>query len=299
MSTQVFAVPGRRASLVARVADYVELSKPRILAMMLASVAATAYLAGAAPLAIVQGLVGIGLVASGGAAMNHYLERAADAAMPRTSQRPLPTGRVTAVEAVGMGLGGPAAGMILLALTINLTTALLSGLTWLLYALVYTPLKTRTVANTWIGAVAGALPVLSGWAISGKPFGLLAITLFLVVFLWQFPHFMAIAWIYRRQYQAAGMQMLSVVDQTGFRAGALAVTAALALLPVALVPALLPLAGSRWIYALWALMLGGGQCACAVRFLVARNHPAARCLLGASLVYLPALLLLLVLVTPV
>ena len=299
MSTQILAVPGRRTARLARIGDYVELSKPKILLMMLACVGAMAYLAGAAPLAIVNGLLGIGLVAAGAAAMNHYLERAADASMERTSNRPLPSGRIAGGEAVAIGLMAPLIGLTFLAITVNGTTAMLSGLTWALYVLVYTPLKTRTPANTWVGAIAGAMPALSGWAISGRPFGLLAVTVFLITFLWQFPHFMAIAWIYRHQYRMAGMRMLSVVDATGLRAGALAVTSALILIPVALVPALLPLAGSPRIYSLWALALGVGQFACAVTFLVARNQQTARWLLGASLVYLPALLLLLILVTPV
>jgi len=299
MSTQVWTVPRRRAVLLARVGDYVELSKPKILLMMLVCVAAMAYLAGAASLAIANGLLGVGLVATGAAAMNHYLERAVDGSMARTRDRPLPAGRVAGGEAVAIGLMAPLMGLVFLAITVNRTTATLSGLTWVLYALVYTPLKTRTPANTWVGAIAGALPVLSGWSISGRPFGLLAATLFLIVFLWQFPHFMAIAWIYRQQYRVAGMRMLSVVDATGLRAGAVAVTAALVLIPVALVPALLPLAGSPWIYAIWALTLGIAQFACAVAFLVGRNEQTARWLLGASLVYLPALLLLLILVTPI
>jgi protoheme IX farnesyltransferase len=162
-----------------------------------------------------------------------------------------------------------------------------------LYVCVYTPLKRRSVANTMVGAVAGALPVLMGWTCQGKPLDLEAAALFVVVFLWQFPHFMAIAWIYRHEYAAAGLKMLPVIDKSGRRAGAQAVLAALALIPVSLIPA--------WhliepVYFAGALALGVGQLLCSVVFLVRRDDGSARRLLRASLVYLPALLALLLLV---
>jgi protoheme IX farnesyltransferase len=161
-----------------------------------------------------------------------------------------------------------------LVLLVNVATALVSLATWALYVCIYTPLKRRSVANTAVGAVAGAMPVLMGWTCQGKPFDLEAAALFVVVFLWQFPHFMAIAWIYRHDYDAAG----------------LAVIAALALVPVSLIPA--------WhliepAYFAGALVLGIGQLACAAAFLFDRNDTTARRLLRASLVYLPVLLVLL------
>ncbi len=130
-------------------------------------------------------------------------------------------------------------GLGYLALTVNWLTAVLGLITWFIYVWIYTPLKSITSANTAVGAVAGALPVLMGWAAVGSELGLKAFTLFLIVFLWQFPHFMAIAWIYRHQYAAAGLQMLPVVDPSGRRAGAQAVVSALALVPVSLIPAVL------------------------------------------------------------
>jgi protoheme IX farnesyltransferase len=173
-------------------------------------------------------------------------------------------------------------------------TAALGLLTWLLYVCVYTPLKSRTSLNTAVGAVAGAMPVLMGWSASGAEIDLRAAALFLVVFLWQFPHFMAIAWIYREQYDAAGLKMLTVVDPSGRRAGTQAVLSALALLPVSFIPALLSPGAS--LYVLAAFALGGGQLACAVMFCAKRDEAAARRLLRASLVYLPALLTLLLFV---
>jgi protoheme IX farnesyltransferase len=154
-------------------------------------------------------------------------------------------------------------------------------------------MKSRTSANTAVGAVAGALPVLMGWASVGAPLGLKACSLFLIVFLWQFPHFMAIAWIYRRQYAEAGLQMLPVVDPSGRRAGLQALVCALVLVPVSLVPAVLELAGGA--YFAWALVLGVGQLACAAAFCWRLDETSARRLLRASLVYLPAVLLALVL----
>jgi protoheme IX farnesyltransferase len=139
-----------------------------------------------------------------------------------------------------------------------------------------------------VGAVAGAMPVLMGWSAVEGRFGLAVATLFVIVFLWQFPHFMAIAWIYRRQYAAAGMQMLSVVDPTGRRAGVQAVLAALALVPVSALPAVVSFAGPAYFFA--ALVLSLGQLACAAWFLLRMNEDSARLLLRASLVYLPALL---------
>jgi protoheme IX farnesyltransferase len=166
-------------------------------------------------------------------------------------------------------------------------------LTWFTYVWIYTPLKRLTPANTAVGAVAGALPVLMGWSAVGAPLGLKAFTLFLIVFLWQFPHFMAIAWIYRHQYAAAGLQMLPVVDPSGRRAGAQAVVSALALVPVSLIPAVLELAGGAYFG--WALLLGVCQLCCALVFLWKLDEASARRLLHASLVYLPAVLLLLML----
>jgi protoheme IX farnesyltransferase len=172
-------------------------------------------------------------------------------------------------------------------------TAALGLLTWALYAWIYTPLKRRTSSNTTVGAVAGALPVLMGWSAVGAPLDLRAWSLFLIVFIWQFPHFMAIAWIYRRQYARAGLKMLSTVDESGFRSGAQAVVAALVLIPVSLVPCLLQPAGE--IHFAWAVLLGLGQLVCAISFFVQLSDESARRLLLASLVYLPAMLGLLML----
>jgi protoheme IX farnesyltransferase len=156
----------------------------------------------------------------------------------------------------------------------------------LIYVLAYTPLKTRSPLNTAVGAVSGALPILIGWTATGSAIDIRTLALLAVMFLWQFPHFMAIAWLYRGDYARAGHKMLTVVDPTGLRAGAQAVIGALVLVPVSLVPALSPQAGSPALYGVWALLLGLAQLAAAVAFLVSRNDRTARLLLRASLLYL-------------
>ncbi len=213
--------------------------------------------------------------------------------MHRTADRPLPTGRLSSRQVLTFAVVTIVTGIVYLALAVNATTAVLGLLTWVMYVWIYTPLKRLTPSNTAVGAVAGALPVLMGWSSVGVPLDLRAWSLFLIVFLWQFPHFMAIAWIYRQQYADAGLKMLSTVDGSGFLAARQAIIAALLLIPVSLVPCLLRPAGE--VYFAWAVVLGVGQLATAVWFFVDRSDQAARRLLLASLVYLPALLGLLVL----
>jgi protoheme IX farnesyltransferase len=178
------------------------------------------------------------------------------------------------------------AGTLELALAVSLVTAGVALVTWLIYVLAYTPLKTRSPLNTAVGAVSGALPILIGWTATGVAIDMRAVALVAVMFLWQFPHFMAIAWLYRLDYARAGQRMLTVVDPTGLRAGAQAVIGALVLIPVSLVPALSPQAGSPAIYCGWAVLLGTAQLAAATLFLLHRDDRSARRLLRASLAYL-------------
>lgn len=296
MSISTLAYPERRAGALVRLADYVELTKPRIAVLVLVTVTVAAFVGSwgpPEPWLLVHTLLGTALVAASASALNQWLEIDTDAQMQRTAGRPLPAGRLSVWQVVGFGLITILAGTGYLLWAVNATTAALGLLTWFLYVWVYTPLKSRTALNTTVGAVAGAMPVLMGWAAVGAPLDVKAFTLFLIVFLWQFPHFMAIAWMYRRQYADAGLRMLSVVDPSGRRAGAQAVAAALVLVPVSLLPALLQLAGP--VYFAWALLLGVGQLACAWRFRLCLDEAAARQLLRASLIFLPALLVLLML----
>lgn len=299
MSTNSLTFAARRTGLWVRVADYLELTKPRIAVLVLITVGVAGYLASwGQPVtiwAIVHAMIGTALVASSASAMNQLLERRSDQFMQRTESRPLPAGRLTVAEVATFGGVTLAVGVVYLLLTLNLLTASLGLLTWVMYVGIYTPLKSRTSFNTTVGAVAGAMPVLIGWAAVGNGLDLRAATIFGIVFLWQFPHFMAIAWIYRKQYAAAGLKMLPVVDPTGRRAGVQAVGAALALLPLCLLPAVLPVMPNSILYLLPAFALTTAQLAFAVMFCARLDLASARGLLRASLVYLPAMMGLLML----
>jgi heme o synthase len=298
------AVRSRTDSSFARkLLDYVELTKPKISVLVLVTVAVAMFVGSWGPPSLwllLHTLAGTALVAASASAINQRLEQSTDALMERTAFRPLPAGRLGAREVLVFGGITIVLGLAYLALAVNWLAAALGALTWILYVPLYTPLKRRTPFNTVIGAVAGALPTLIGWAAVRGSFGfslgggaLTAATLFLIVYLWQFPHFMAIAWIYRRQYAAAGLQMLTVVDPSGCRAGVQAVMAALALLPVSLIP-VMQQAGFAYFFA--ATALGIAYLGCSTLFCLRRDEASARWLLRASLIYLPMLLVLFVLV---
>jgi protoheme IX farnesyltransferase len=281
-------------SALARAADYFALTKPKIAALELLTVAVAMYAAGWGPPAVgtlVFALVGVGGIAAGASVFNQLLEIDLDRRMRRTAERPLPSGRVAPRDAFRFGAALTALGAGALFLGLGPITGLLGLANWLLYVAVYTPLKTRTSFNTVVGAVAGAWPVLIGWAAAGGTISVATGTLFMIVFLWQFPHFMAIAWLYREQYAKAGMQMLPVVDPTGLRAGRQAVVASLALGPVSLLPAVTELAGP--VYFGGAAALAVAYSGASGAFLWRRGERSARTLLLVSLVHLPLLLALL------
>lgn len=294
--TTTAAVAASRPGVLSRLRDYIELTKPKIVVMELVTIIVAASVASWGQpdwQSLAYALVGTGLVAAGASAWNQWIERKSDARMPRTADRPLPAGRLSSREAIWFGTITTVAGVALLATTVNWLTAVLGLLTWAAYVCAYTPLKSRTSHNTAVGAVAGAMPVLMGWTAVGGHLNLAAATLFMIVFLWQFPHFMAIAWMYRDDYAAGGCQMLSVVDPTGRRVGLLAVVGALVLLPVSVLPAVVRLAGTG--YFLGALVFGLAQLAAAAWFARRLDERSARLLLRASLVYLPTVLVLLLL----
>lgn len=297
MSMSSIAVESRRSRALTRVRDYVELTKPRIALLVLITVAVAAFVGSWGqpdPIALLHALIGTTFVAASASALNHWLEVERDALMHRTEDRPLPSGRLGSAEVVLFATGSILLGASYLFYFVNWQAAAWGLATWVVYVWIYTPLKVISPVNTFVGAIAGALPMLIGWAAMGEALDIRAAAMFLIVFLWQFPHFMAIAWIYRQQYSRAGMQMLPVVDPSGIRAGVQAVLAASALLPTSLLPAM-HTPGSFWFLAL-ATALGLGQLVCAVAFCVHRDEITARWLLRASLVYLPALMVLLVLV---
>jgi len=272
-----------------RITDYIELTKPRIVLMELVTVIVAAHLASPWPIdrgVLLMTVLGAALVAASAGALNQWWEQAVDARMPRTARRPLPAGRLTARSVLIFGGVTLVFGELILAGRSTSSAAVAAFVTWLIYIFVYTPLKSRTPLNTAVGAASGALPILIGWTAAGAPIDMRALALVAAIFLWQFPHFMAIAWLYRAEYAHAGQRMLTVVDPTGLRAGAQAVVGALILIPVSLVPALVPQAGSPAIYCGWALVLGVAQLAAATMFLFHRTDQSARRLLRASLAYL-------------
>jgi len=299
--TPAFVMNHRRSGvLVARLADYLELTKPRIVVLELIVAGAAACLAAPRSLNLVvvlHALLGTALVAASASIANQWWERKSDAQMPRTASRPLPTGRVSSAEALVLAGLSLVLGMTWLVWQVNWLTAWLGLASWVIYVVIYTPLKTRTPLNTAVGAVAGAIPILMGWTATGTPLNLTAVALAGVLFLWQFPHFMAIAWLYRKDYESAGHKMLTVVDPTGVRSGAQAVLAAALLIPVSLVPALVPTGGSPMVYCTWALVLGVVQLAYAIRYAIRRDDASARPLLRATLLYLPAWMAVLLMVT--
>lgn len=289
-----------RPAWLVRVGDYVELTKPRILVLELVTVIVAAHLAspwGIAADVLIHTVIGAALVAASAGAFNQWWEQATDARMTRTANRPLPAGRLTQWQVITFGAATLLIGLIELSIQVNGLTAAVALATWAIYVLAYTPLKTRSPLNTAVGAVSGALPILIGWTATGAPIDIRALALLGVMFLWQFPHFMAIAWLYRIEYARAGQKMLTVVDPTGLRAGGQAVVGALALIPVSLVLAMSPDAGSPAIYIIWTLVLGLMQVAAAVMFLIYPEDRSARRLLRASLVYLTCWMGLLLLVT--
>jgi len=233
-------------------------------------------------------MLGTGLLACGAAALNQYLEREHDALMLRTEERPLPAGHLQPGTVLVLGGLASAAGMVHLALTVNLITSLLGALTLGSYLFVYTPLKRVTSLNTAIGAVPGALPPLMGWTATRGEITTEGWALFAILFFWQLPHFLAIAWLYRDQYAKAGYVMLPVVDPAGGRTGRQAVSHTLGLLPVSLSPFIFKLAGA--LYLAGALVLGVAFLLCAMQFARTLSHASARRLFLMSILYLPVLL---------
>jgi protoheme IX farnesyltransferase len=283
-----------------RVLDYLELTKPRISLLVLFTVAAGGFLASGPnldALALFHAILGTALVASGASALNQLLERHRDARMCRTENRPLPAGRVTPLEALVFGIGLAVAGIAYLALALRPPWAALAALgTFVGYVFIYTPLKPRTTLNTLIGAVPGAMPPMIGWIALRGALSADALAIFLMLFVWQLPHFLAIAWIYRQDYARGGYRMVTVHDHDGTRTAGRMIGYCGVLTLVSLMPAFLGAAGPLYLGA--ALVLGIGFLACAVGFARKRSTARARRVLHASLIYLPVLLALLMLDRP-
>ena len=273
-----------------RFADFVALTKPRLNLLVLVTAVAGLYLAapeGVPTAILVHTIAGTALVAGGAAAFNQVWERETDALMTRTQTRPIPGGRLGAAEGLLFAFALSAAGIVELAVAVNPLCAGVAALTLLTYVLIYTPLKRRTSLSTLIGAIPGALPPVIGWTAATESVTLAPLVLFGIVFLWQMPHFLAIAWLYRDEYAAAGIPLLPVLEPDGRRTGRQALLYAAALWPVSLMPTLLGLAGGAYIAL--ATLLGGGLIALSARFARDRSMPSARRLFLFSIIYLPLL----------
>lgn len=290
MKTAV-AVPAARG----RVHDFAALAKPRLNFLVVASSLAGYVMAGGDTsdvLRLVCTLVGTGLMAGGASAYNQLLERGPDALMRRTRLRPLPDGRVTSRDAVAFATGLAAVGLLMLAAGVNVLSAVVALATLGTYVALYTPLKRHTSFATVVGAIPGALPPVIGWAAARDSLSQGAWVLFGILFLWQLPHFLAIAWIYRDDYERAGFAMLPVLEPDGRSTGRQAVIYAAALVPLSLAPTLIGMAGTT--YFAGALALTIVFLALSLRFAVTRNIPDARRLFLASIIYLPLLWVLMI-----
>ena len=289
--------PSREVALQTsmRASDFVALAKPRLNFLVVVSALAGYARAGGDTLDILKVLctvVGTGLVASGASAFNQLIERNLDGLMKRTRLRPLPDGRLQPAEAMVFAIALSVAGMAVLAVGVNVLSANVALATLVTYAVIYTPLKRRTSFATVIGAIPGALPPVIGWAAAQGAITQGAWVLFGIVFLWQLPHFLAIAWIYREDYARAGFPMLPVVEPDGRSTARQAVFYAGALVPLSLAPTLIGLTGLS--YFAGALALGIIFIGLALRFAKSRSVVDARRLFFGSIIYLPLLWILMI-----
>ena len=279
----------------ARIRDFVALAKPRLNLLVVASTLVGYVMAPGEPLGVLSIgalLLGTGLVAGGASAFNQVLERDLDALMRRTRTRPLPDQRLQPVEGILFAAAITIAGLLMIVAASNLLAAGVALATLLSYVAVYTPLKRRTSFGTVIGAIPGALPPIIGWAAVDGHLPPQPWLLFGIMFLWQLPHFLAIAWMYREDYARAGFPMLPVIEPDGRSTGRQAVVYAAALLPLSLAPALMRMSGE--IYFAGALVLGIGFLWLTLRFARSRSVADARRVFFGSIVYLPLLWILMI-----
>ncbi len=284
-----------RLSARERLAAYLELTKPRITSLIVLTSAAGFCLASRSVdyVALLSAMTGIALLSSGIATLNQYMERDLDGLMRRTADRPLPSGKLAPWEALWFGVGLTVLAEVYLAMLVNPLTALLGLFVIAGYLFGYTPLKTRTSLSTMVGAFPGAVPPLIGWTAARGELSVEAWVLFAILFLWQFPHFLAIAWMYREDYGRAGILMLPVVEPEGRVAGQQIVAYTLMLLPVSLLPTALGISGKVYFYG--AIVLGLLFLYSSIRAAFSQSRQQARRLLLASVLYLPLLFILMVL----
>ena len=284
------AIVKPRATMGGQFAVWSELVKLRLTTMVLITTAMGFLLASTTmdwPL-LLHALLGTGLLACGAAALNQFIEKDFDARMPRTVDRPIPAGHIRSEKALLAGGAMAAIGMLYLALQVNLLTCVIGAVTLISYIAVYTPLKRVTSLNTLAGAIPGALPPLMGWAAATDNLAPGGWALVAILFFWQLPHFLAIAWMYREDYEKAGFRMISVGETGGSDTGRFAVISCVALLPAALSPWLLGISGGH--YCVGAVVLTVFFGGLSWKFLRKLTKDSARRLFYYSLLYLPLLL---------
>lgn len=279
-----------------RMSTFVELTKPRLVSMILITTSAGFYLASPQPLnwlQFIHAIIGTGLSAAGVLALNQYLERDLDAQMVRTCHRPLPDQRLQPTTALSFGVLITASGLLHMAFSVNALSALVTSAIVVTYLFVYTPLKQKTSLCTVVGAVPGALPPVIGWVAARGTLNIEACVLFAILFLWQLPHSLSIAYIYRDEYAKAGFRLLPVIHPDGKSTGRQIVSNCLGLLAVALLPTLIGIAGIVYFFA--ALALSAGFLGFGISLSISRSTVSARRLLYASLIYLPLVFLVMAL----
>ncbi len=283
------------ATAISRLRDYYQLTKPRVTLLVVLTAMASFYLAASVvdTLLLIHLSLGTLLLASGTSVLNQFLECEADGKMRRTMRRPLPAKRLGATEALVFGVLLTVGGVLYLSVTTNPLTGFLGFLAAVVYLFAYTPLKKRSLFCTFVGAFPGASPMLLGWAAARNSLELETWLLFFLLFLWQFPHFLAISWIYREDYERGGFLMLPVVDRKGQKTAWLILIYTILLLGVSLLPTFIGMAGIT--YAIGALSMGCLFLWFSTRVVVDRSRESARHVLRASVAYLPLLLLLMVL----
>ncbi len=291
-------VQATRSRGAVRVSDFIELTKPRLTTLSVLTTLAGYYIGSAGVIRgdlMLHTLLGAFLVGGGCGALNMYMEHEHDARMKRTARRPIPAGRLTPLEVLVFGTVVSVAGVVYLALAVNMLTGILGSITIVSYLLLYTPLKRLTTLNTLVGAIPGAIPPVMGWAAATDSLGpgLGGWILFGILFFWQMPHFLSLAWMCRDDYAQAGYRMLAVVDPDGTRTGMQIMLYTSALVPVSLVPTMVGLAGGLYFYS--ALVLGILFLVLGINVARGKSRKEARMLFHYTLLYLPILLLLLAL----
>ncbi len=296
MNSRTEPLPAERTSYLQKFADYLSLTKPRIISMVLFVAAAAYYLAAAGRmdyLVLTHALIGTAMATGGALALNQVAEEDIDTRMDRTRERPIPGGRLRRIDALLFGTSLLIFGVVYLIATVNAMTAFLTSLTGTMYLLLYTPLKRISSWNSVVGAIPGAMPPVIGWAAATGKISLESTILFFILFIWQIPHALAIGILYREDFIAAGIRLLPVEDEGGKRTGFHVISYCLALLPIGMMPTLIGMAGP--VYFAASFILGLMYLGTGIYLAASRSVVAARRLFYVSLVYLPLVILAMVL----